>query len=89
MLVVESVVPQGPADQKMEPGDVLVSVAGKFVTHFLLLETLMDEAVGNLIEIDVERGGMPLKLDVQVRCHEVGCPKHGKTCRWILQQASA
>eukprot|EP00891_Asterochloris_glomerata_P007785 jgi/Astpho2/7785/Aster-06077 len=67
MLVVESVVPQGPADQKMEPGDVLVSVAGKFVTHFLLLETLMDEAVGNLTEIDVERGGMPLKLDVQVQ----------------------
>ena len=75
MLVVESVVPQGPADRKLEPGDVLVSVAGKFVTHFLLLETLMDEAVGTSIQISLERGGMPFSLDIQVRDYEVECPK--------------
>ena len=89
MLVVESVVPQGPADQKLEPGDVLVAVAGRVVTHFQLLETLMDEAVGTCIQIDLERGGMALSLGIQVRNPEVECPKHSTMCRWIPRQASA
>lgn len=44
MLVVESVVPGGPSDGVLEPGDVLVRLNGGIVTEFLSMEALLDDA---------------------------------------------
>lgn len=41
MLVVDSVLPGGPADGLLEAGDVLVHVQGQVVTHFLHLEVML------------------------------------------------
>lgn len=67
MLVVESVVPGGPAHQHLEPGDVLVRVNGEIVTQFLRLETLLDDTVGCTMVFEVERGGQTMECVLKVQ----------------------
>jgi S1-C subfamily serine protease len=62
MLVVDSVVPGGPANNHLELGDILIRLNGKVVTQFLILETLLDDSVRNEIDLEIERGGVPLKV---------------------------
>lgn len=66
LLVVEATVPGSPADGVLEPGDVLVRVQGQVVSHFLMLEGLLDAAVGQTIELQLERGGKPLAVQLPV-----------------------
>ncbi|KAF6255925.1 DegP-type protease [Scenedesmus sp. NREL 46B-D3] len=66
LLVVEATVPGSPADGVLEPGDVLVRVQGQVVSHFLMLEELLDAAVGQTIELQLERGGKPLSVQLPV-----------------------
>ncbi|CAJ2631157.1 unnamed protein product [Trifolium pratense] len=67
MLVVESVVPGGPADKHLEPGDVLVRVNGQVTTQFLRLETILDANVNSNIELQIERGGSSKCLTILVQ----------------------
>ncbi|KAI5074824.1 hypothetical protein GOP47_0010785 [Adiantum capillus-veneris] len=67
MLVVESVVPGGPAHKHLEPGDVLVRVNGEVITQFLRLETLLDDNVGANVVFEVERGGQPRECTLRVQ----------------------
>ncbi|PNY07685.1 protease Do-like 7-like protein [Trifolium pratense] len=67
MLVVESVVPGGPADKHLEPGDVLVRVNGQVTTQFLRLETILDANVNSNIELQIERGGSSKSLTILVQ----------------------
>jgi len=57
MLVIEQVIPNSPADGKLAPGDILVRVNGELVTQFVPLAAILDDYVGQEIEIEVERGG--------------------------------
>ena len=61
MLVVESVVPGSGSDGKLESGDVLVRISGHVVAHFLSVEELLDEAVGQEVEVVIERAGKPVR----------------------------
>lgn len=68
ILVIDSVVPGGPAHKmSLRPGDILVSVNGELVTQFLKLETVLDDNVGKNIDLEVERGGDPVKVTLQVQ----------------------
>ncbi|XP_030507636.2 protease Do-like 7 isoform X1 [Cannabis sativa] len=67
MLVVDSVVPGGPAYNCLEPGDVLVRMNGKVITQFLKMETLLDESVNQKVELQIERGGTSLNVDLTVQ----------------------
>eukprot|EP00850_Spirogloea_muscicola_P001910 SM000007S20870 [mRNA] locus=s7:657624:664039:- [translate_table: standard] len=67
MLVVDSVVPNGPAHGRLEPGDVLVRVNGKVMTSFLELEEVLDGRVGSEVALEVDRGGTPIVLAVAVQ----------------------
>ncbi|KAI3430723.1 hypothetical protein D9Q98_005309 [Chlorella vulgaris] len=67
MLVVESVVPGGPADGVLEPGDMLVRLNGRILTEFRSMEELLDDSVGGAVRVEVERGGAPLAADVRVQ----------------------
>ncbi|KAL6176336.1 hypothetical protein ACLB2K_052970 [Fragaria x ananassa] len=67
MLVVESVVPGGPAHKCLEPGDVLVCINGEVITQFLKMESLLDDSVNQKIEIQIERGGTPLTENLLVQ----------------------
>uniref|UniRef100_A0A1J3CM07 Protease Do-like 7 n=1 Tax=Noccaea caerulescens TaxID=107243 RepID=A0A1J3CM07_NOCCA len=76
MLVVDSVVPSGPADKHLEPGDVLVRVNGTVLTQFLNLENLIDDGVGEILELEIERGGQPLSVSVSVQDLHSITPDH-------------
>ncbi|ERN04348.1 protease Do-like 7 isoform X1 [Amborella trichopoda] len=67
MLVVDSVVPGGPAHKHLEPGDVLVRVNGEVITQFLVLEKLLDDNVEQTIELQIERGGSPMTVKLTVQ----------------------
>jgi S1-C subfamily serine protease len=66
LLVVDEVVPKGPADGRLQPGDVLLSLAGKPLREFVALEAALDDAVGRSVTLTVERRGAPLDVVVPV-----------------------
>ena len=57
MLTVQQVIPDSPADGKLEPGDILVRVDGELVTEFIPLAVILDVNVGESVDIELERGG--------------------------------
>ncbi|PWA54562.1 degP protease 7 [Artemisia annua] len=67
MLVVDSVVPGGPANKHLEPGDVVVRMNKEVLTQFLKMETLLDDNVGQNVELELERGGIPLTVQLTVQ----------------------
>jgi S1-C subfamily serine protease len=66
MLVVSEVLPASPANESLQPGDVLVKVNGKYVTQFEPLDEVMDTSVGRTVELDLERGGKPVSAKIPV-----------------------
>lgn len=49
LLVVDQVIPEGPAHQKLEPGDVVTRIDGTLVTDFVTLEDMLDSHVDRTI----------------------------------------
>ncbi|HET7674187.1 MAG TPA: PDZ domain-containing protein [Gammaproteobacteria bacterium] len=66
LLVVNDVIPGGPAAGKLRPGDILVRAGGKLIVNFNTLSSLLDGSVGRTLKLDVERGGKPLSVRVRV-----------------------
>ena len=64
LLVAEIILPEGPADGKLEEGDVLLQVDGELLTQFVRLDDILDSKVGQSVKLLVQRGGQ----DVQVEC---------------------
>lgn len=52
-----AVIPQGPGDGRLEPGDVVVEVNGECCTTFLPLAECFDSHVGQIVSLRVQRGG--------------------------------
>ncbi|GAB4827968.1 Protease Do-like 7 [Ancistrocladus abbreviatus] len=67
MLIVDSVVPGGPAHERLEPGDVLVSVNGEVISQFLKLENLLDDNVSQRVELQIKSGGSSITVDLVVQ----------------------
>ena len=86
MLVVDSVVTGGPADGLLEPGDVLARLQGRVIAHFLPMEALLDNHVGQQVTLEVERGGQLLTHSILVRAagtrhrHGTPCTAVGTPC---------
>jgi S1-C subfamily serine protease len=66
MLVVNEVLPGGPGDGTLQPGDVLVRVNGKLVSEFEPLEQVLDDNVGGSVDLELERGGKPVAAKLTV-----------------------
>ena len=66
LLVVEQVIPESAAAEKLEPGDILVEVDGKLVAEFVPLAAALDSAVGREIKVAIERGGERLEHSLPV-----------------------
>jgi S1-C subfamily serine protease len=66
MLVVDEVIPGGPADGKLEVGDILIGVGEVSLTSFTPLEALLDESVGQEVAIKIDRAGETLSASIAV-----------------------
>ncbi|MGE5626131.1 MAG: trypsin-like peptidase domain-containing protein [Bacillota bacterium] len=67
LLVVNQVLPGGPADQLLQPGDILLSVDGQTISTFAPLDDLMDNSVGKTLNVKLLRGGRPVSQDIKVQ----------------------
>jgi S1-C subfamily serine protease len=67
MLVVDEVQPGSAADGVLAPGDVLISINGKPVPEFFALEDVLDNHVGQTIDVEVQRGAETLRHSLQVQ----------------------
>ena len=66
MLTISQVIPDSPAYGKLEPGDVLVRIDDVLVTEFVPLAAVFDNKVGEIVSIEVERGGETLIEEIAV-----------------------
>lgn len=66
MLVAEIVLPEGPSDNKIEEGDVLVKINGELLTQFVHLDSILDSSVGGKVELLLQRRGEDIVVEVQV-----------------------
>ncbi|HTP38658.1 MAG TPA: trypsin-like peptidase domain-containing protein [Steroidobacteraceae bacterium] len=66
MLVISNVQPGSAADGVLEPGDVLVRVNGRLMTQFEPLEAVLDDSVGQQVELQLQRGGEPFTARLKV-----------------------
>lgn len=66
VLVVETVLPEGPTHGKLEEGDILLTINGEYVTRFVPLEHMLDSNVGKDLVFKIERGGKPMEFTVNV-----------------------
>lgn len=66
MLSVEQVIPDTPADGKLEPGDILIRINGEFITEFIPLAAMLDDNVGTIVELLLERGGRQITASIEV-----------------------
>ncbi|MEM9385174.1 MAG: trypsin-like peptidase domain-containing protein [Pseudomonadota bacterium] len=64
MLVVDEVLPEGPGDGVLEPGDILVSVDHMLVNRFVPLEDRLDTSVDAPVSLLVRRGEQDLRVSV-------------------------
>jgi pro-apoptotic serine protease NMA111 len=67
LLVVDQVMPDGPSDLFLQPGDVLLRVAGQPISTFTPLDDLMDRSVGKSLDFDIVRGGKPITVSIKVQ----------------------
>jgi len=66
MLTVQQVIPDSPAHEKLEPGDMLLRINGDLVTEFVPLAAILDDHVGEKITVELERGGRKIKEKIEV-----------------------
>ena len=66
MLVIQRVLPGGPAADTLRVGDVLRSVGGMPIWQHQQLESMLDETVGGTITLEVERGGQVVQAELTI-----------------------
>jgi S1-C subfamily serine protease len=83
LLVVKEVVPGGPADGRLEPGDALLALepraragapSSPAPPDFARLEAALDANLGGSVRASVERDGRPLALELPVQDLEAVTP---------------
>lgn len=66
VLVAEVVLPNGPAHEKLEEGDVLLKVNNELVAQFIRLDDILDSSVDKKISLLVQRGGRDIEVEINV-----------------------
>lgn len=72
LLVAEVILPQGPAHEKLEQGDILLGINGKPVSEFRCLEDTLDSSIDNGITLMLQRNGHEISTTLKVgNLHEI------------------
>ncbi|MGO9633566.1 MAG: trypsin-like peptidase domain-containing protein [Steroidobacteraceae bacterium] len=66
MLVVDEVQPGSAADGVLSPGDILIAIDGKPVPEFFALEDVLDNHVGQEVNVEIQRGDQSLRHSLEV-----------------------
>ncbi|MCX5794376.1 MAG: trypsin-like peptidase domain-containing protein [Elusimicrobia bacterium] len=67
VVYVRKSIPQSPADEKLEPGDVILRVSGKTIGNNLYaFDKEIDRLIGRSASIEIMRNGRPLTVTVPV-----------------------
>lgn len=66
MLVAERVLPNGPADGKLQKGDLLVKVNGDTLMSFIDLDDALDSHVGQSVDLDIRRGDKDIRVSIPI-----------------------
>jgi pro-apoptotic serine protease NMA111 len=66
LLVVEQVIPGSAAASLLEPGDILVSIDGELASEFVPLAAVLDDKVGDTVQIVLERDGARVAHEIVV-----------------------
>ncbi|RIA90832.1 trypsin-like cysteine/serine peptidase domain-containing protein [Glomus cerebriforme] len=69
LLVVRIVLPKGPADGLLVPGDIVIRANKKIITNFTHLFSIIDDSVGEIIELTICRG--KTQMDVQLKIQDL------------------
>ncbi len=75
MLVVGQVIPGGVAAGSLEVGDVLTKIENKMVHDFVALDEVLDERVGQQVDVEVYRQGKLLQQQMNVADLHAGMPE--------------
>jgi pro-apoptotic serine protease NMA111 len=67
LLVVTEAQVGSSAEGVLEPGDILVRMNGKLIHDFLGVAQILDDGIGEKVELMVERGGKPLTKQLTVQ----------------------
>lgn len=66
MLVAEMVLPEGPAYEQIQEGDILIKANGRLLTSFIELDAILDSSVGGQIQLLVQREGEDCEVTINV-----------------------
>lgn len=75
LLVVEQCLKGGPGEGVLEPGDVLLEVAGEMISTFLPLESYLDDHVGSTVTLRLQRGGEEKVVELLIKDLHALTPK--------------
>ncbi|TMW56957.1 hypothetical protein Poli38472_002882 [Pythium oligandrum] len=67
MLVVDQVVQGGPADGKLQTGDVLIKFNDQYETTFLQIEDYLDSHVEGTVTVEFQRGSETLTTELTIQ----------------------
>jgi S1-C subfamily serine protease len=67
MLAVSEILRGSSADGKLQVGDILVRINGEYLTEFVPLVAVLDDHIGQPVELTVERGGVEFSFTLQVQ----------------------
>jgi S1-C subfamily serine protease len=65
-LVVDTLLPKGPADGILAPGDILYKLNGTLVGSFIPLEDFLDSHVGQTVPVTLIRGGTIIEQEITI-----------------------
>ncbi|KAK9764946.1 hypothetical protein K7432_007110 [Basidiobolus ranarum] len=67
LLVVRQVLPRGPGDEILTPGDIILRLNGNYLTNFVDLFSVIDESVGADISLTISRGSKVMEVTLKIQ----------------------
>ncbi len=74
LLTVAVIAPEGPAADKLEPGDIVLKINQEWVRHYVALAEVLDGHVGAQVVMTIERGGEMMDVELAVQDLEAITP---------------
>ena len=88
-LLFKQILPKGPLDGKIRVGDVLISINGVASNQFAEIEMILDEHVGQKIEIVVDRQGKKVIHEITVSDLHAATPdEYADICGGVFHNIS-